>query len=110
MQVRLRCECGREILVTTGDAGASLACACGRTVEVPSLEEFRKLPAVAPPADEEPPGSLFGAVLVVGGALLCCVGLGLLLGNVTGLFPTFPFAGFIVMTVGGAIVSAGSRI
>jgi hypothetical protein len=34
------------------------------------------------------------------------LGVGLLIGNVTGVFPTFPFAGFIVMTIGGVIAGA----
>jgi hypothetical protein len=41
------------------------------------------------------------------GGLIFVVGIGLFLGNKTGLFPTFPFAGFIVMGVGGAIVGVG---
>jgi hypothetical protein len=48
------------------------------------------------------------ALLMFGGLLLV-VGIGLLIGNVTGIFPTFPFAGFIVMGIGGAIFRAGSR-
>ena len=31
------CECGKEHAVTGGQAGSSFPCACGRTVEVPSL-------------------------------------------------------------------------
>jgi hypothetical protein len=40
------------------------------------------------------------------GTLILLLGVGLLIGNITGLFPTFPFAGFIVMTVGGVIAGA----
>lgn len=40
------------------------------------------------------------------GGLIFVVGVGLFIGNVTGLFRTFPFAGFIVMGIGGAIVGA----
>jgi hypothetical protein len=37
------------------------------------------------------------------GGLVFVVGICLLFGNVTGIFPTFPFAGFIVTTIGGVI-------
>jgi hypothetical protein len=43
------------------------------------------------------------------GGLIFVVGIGLFIGNVTGIFPTFPFAGFIVMGIGGAIFGAGQR-
>jgi hypothetical protein len=43
------------------------------------------------------------------GSVLLIVGIGLLIGNVTGLFPTFPFTGFIVMTIGGALFAMGAR-
>jgi hypothetical protein len=48
-------------------------------------------------------------ILQLAGGLLFLAGGGLFMGNVTGLFPTFPFAGFIVMGIGGAIFQAGLR-
>jgi hypothetical protein len=50
-----------------------------------------------------------GLALQLLGGLIFVVGIGLFIGNVTGVFPTFPFAGFIVMGIGGAIVGAGQR-
>jgi uncharacterized membrane protein YkgB len=41
------------------------------------------------------------------GILVILVGIVLLIGNLTGLFPTFPYAGFIVMFVGGLIAKSG---
>jgi hypothetical protein len=41
------------------------------------------------------------------GGIMFVVGIGLFIGNRTGAFPTFPFAGFIVMAIGGAIYGAG---
>src|SRR5581483_2345095 len=41
MQYRLSCECGRELIVSEGSAGASVACACGASVKVPSLGALR---------------------------------------------------------------------
>jgi hypothetical protein len=41
MNYEVRCECGKAHAVTGADAGASLACACGRTVEVPPLHQLR---------------------------------------------------------------------
>lgn len=52
---------------------------------------------------EETPGPIlrvFGAVLVV-------LGVGLLIGNRTGVFPTFPFAGAITMGIGALIFAIG---
>lgn len=36
------CECGKEQAVTGGQAGSSLPCACGRTMEVPSLGALKR--------------------------------------------------------------------
>jgi hypothetical protein len=41
-ELRVRCECGEELPVTEGLAGASIQCQCGRTLQVPSLSELRR--------------------------------------------------------------------
>ena len=41
MKYEVRCACGLAPAVTGADAGATLPCACGRTVEVPPLHELR---------------------------------------------------------------------
>ena len=41
------------------------------------------------------------------GAVIFVIGIGLFIGNKTGVFPTLPFAGLIVMTIGTAIWRAG---
>lgn len=46
MSFRVRCGCGRDVAVVTGDAGLVVRCGCGREVPVPSLRELR---ATAPP-------------------------------------------------------------
>lgn len=43
------------------------------------------------------------------GSLVFVLGVGRLIGNVTGMFPTIPFAGYVVMAAGGAMVGAGNR-
>ncbi len=48
------------------------------------------------------------ALMGVGG-LIFVVGVGLFIGNVTGMFISFPFAGYITMAVGGAIAGAGYK-
>ena len=48
--------------------------------------------------------------LSVIGVLLLLAGVVLFVGNRTGAMPTFPFAGFIVMGVGGALVAAAERV
>jgi hypothetical protein len=109
MRFRLCCACGREVLATRGDAGASLACKCGRTVEVPSLNELQQRPVVEEPAKTEPPLTLVRMAVVFWGGVVSLLGLGLLIGNVTDVFPTFPYAGFLVMAIGGIIAGLGSR-
>ena len=46
--------------------------------------------------------ALLGGVVTVAGALL-------LIGNISGFFPTFPYAGFLTMLAGGAISSLGGN-
>jgi hypothetical protein len=41
------------------------------------------------------------------GALVFVVGVGLFVGNVTGAFPSFPCAGFLVMGLGSLIWKVG---
>ena len=41
------------------------------------------------------------------GAFLFIIGIGLFLGNVTGRFPSFSYAGCMVMCVGGIIYKGG---
>lgn len=43
LQARLHCNCGREVIAHSRDAGRSLACSCGNSVTVPSLSQFRVL-------------------------------------------------------------------
>ena len=57
---------------------------------------------LASPASYARPSSGPSAFGVIGGVIFAA-GVLLLIGNVTGLFPTFPFAGFIVMLIGGGI-------
>lgn len=48
------------------------------------------------------------ALMGVGG-LIFVVGVGLFAGNVTGMFISFPYAGYITMAIGGAIAGAGYK-
>jgi hypothetical protein len=43
------------------------------------------------------------------GVLIFMLGIGLWIGNLSGRFPTFPFAGFVIMTAGGAIIGEACR-
>jgi hypothetical protein len=45
-------------------------------------------------------------LVIIGGAVVA-LGIVLLLGNITGVFPTFPFAGFITLMIGSSILGAG---
>jgi hypothetical protein len=54
-------------------------------------------------------GNVKATVLQLVGGAVFALGIGLLIGNITGLFRTFPFAGYLTMAVGGAIYGAGQR-
>ncbi len=54
-------------------------------------------------------GTVTQMLLQVLGAVVFVVGIGLVIGNQTGMFPTFPFAGFIAMVIGGAIFGVAER-
>jgi hypothetical protein len=41
MKFRVDCVCGDHIMVSEGAAGATFDCACGRTIEIPSLSDLR---------------------------------------------------------------------
>lgn len=50
-----------------------------------------------------------GKALMGVGALIVVVGVALWLGNMTGKFPTFPYAGYITIGIGGAIFAFGKK-
>jgi hypothetical protein len=56
-----------------------------------------------PPEAPDVPESVSGMLLKLLGGAIFVVGLGLFFGNTTGGFPTFPFAGYIVMGIGALI-------
>ena len=43
------------------------------------------------------------------GGLIVVVGIGLWIGNMTGVFPTFPFAGILTIIVGSVIAGSGQK-
>lgn len=49
-------------------------------------------------------------VIMILGTLLFLAGIGLVVGNRTGLFPTIPFAGCILTVIGGLVSAAGKRL
>jgi hypothetical protein len=54
-------------------------------------------------------GSDMGQMLIIVGGVIVVIGAGLWIGNVTGKFVSFPFAGYITMGIGGAIVAFGKK-
>jgi hypothetical protein len=42
MQFHVDCECGKQIAVNEGSAGAIASCACGRSISVPSLIQLKR--------------------------------------------------------------------
>jgi hypothetical protein len=43
VEVELACECGWHVVARSGDAGDSIPCRCGRTVNVPNLGRLRMM-------------------------------------------------------------------
>ena len=50
-----------------------------------------------------------GCILSLLGGLLVITGIALVIGNMSGKFQTFPFAGFITMSIGLAVLAVGLR-
>ena len=46
---QLPCSCGRSIPVELNQAGRQVTCVCGKSMEVPSMRELRKLPTSEEP-------------------------------------------------------------
>ncbi|MFT3880028.1 MAG: hypothetical protein QM703_10265 [Gemmatales bacterium] len=112
----MACSCGRPVIFSDVSLGTSHLCVCGHTLAIPSrdelenkqrqgevklltLEETRQLTSPHRPQQQ--------MAAVVLGTLIVVVGIGLLIGNISGLFPTFPFAGYLTIGLGGLIASAG---
>jgi hypothetical protein len=55
MRYLLSCDCGRQIPISTSQAGETLICECGRSLTAPKLRELRQLPPAA--ESEAPPRS-----------------------------------------------------
>jgi len=45
---RLPCPCGRDVPVRLSQAGESIVCECGKSLEIPTLRELRRLDRVEP--------------------------------------------------------------
>ncbi|MCH5375312.1 MAG: hypothetical protein JJ992_15175 [Planctomycetes bacterium] len=80
MKYLLPCDqCGKEHEVDPSQAGESLPCQCGHTIEVPSLRGLRELkPAVTTqvrPASSRRSSELSRRLILVGGMLLIALGL-----------------------------------
>ncbi|MGZ3417364.1 MAG: hypothetical protein ACXVEF_22650 [Polyangiales bacterium] len=50
-----------------------------------------------------------GMALMGVGGLIFVIGVGLYIGNVTGKFYSFPYAGYITMGIGAAIIAFGKK-
>jgi hypothetical protein len=70
MNYLLPCKaCGTELAVSTGQAGQTLHCRCGATIDVPSIRELRNLPAAEREVASGPTWGSRQGLLFVGGAI-----------------------------------------
>jgi len=56
----LPCPCGRQVPVTRRQAGETVRCACGESLEVPTLLRLTSLPRAAETASAAPSGATWG--------------------------------------------------
>lgn len=75
---------------------------CGASLQANSNTCYYCSPSPQTSTDSGP----FGALQALG-VLIVIVGFILMVGNMTGIFPTFPFAGFITMFIGGLLTRVG---
>lgn len=54
MQYRLTCKCGRAYPVETGQAGGTISCECGETIQIPTMMKIKRLPEWDEGAESEP--------------------------------------------------------
>lgn len=69
-------QCGRKLVVTTGEAGGQTRCECGATVEVPTVRGLRDLEQAPIPAGEAATPWTTRHSVVFLGVLVAVVGLG----------------------------------
>jgi hypothetical protein len=73
MGYQVTCDCGKAHPVTAADAGSSLPCDCGRTVEVPALHELKlQSGETALSADAQLEGMLLNGTFPGAPECVCC--------------------------------------
>ena len=55
-------------------------------------------------------GNPVGLAMWAAGLFVFCLGLFFFFGNITGAFRTVPFAGYLTMMAGGALISSGMKL
>jgi hypothetical protein len=67
MQFQFHCECGKELVADSGQAGLTVSCPCGRSVEVPTwiTPSTRSNTRSRPPAQTGSGLTLFGWLFVI---------------------------------------------
>jgi len=71
----LICSCGEELVVDARQAGETVECKCGKTVDVPRLGDLRQLPVVSDRQSQSPPWTLQQGLTFAAGSLVVLVGI-----------------------------------
>jgi len=77
MKYLLPCKCGQSVEIEAGQAGQTVACACGESLLVPSMLQIKALPVApeAPTTSCEKKHVPYRSALVCGVAGVACLGL-----------------------------------
>jgi hypothetical protein len=103
-------DCGRPLAghrVTCGHCGRGFCASHAHPFHHTCTQSVKPIPGTR---EELHPGtgtSLYGTLVILGGIGVFIFGLFLVVGNKSGVFPTFPFAGFITTTLGLVMVAYG---
>ncbi len=85
VRYRLPCACGQTVLVERSQAGLSVACSCGKSLEVPTIRGLAQLEAVQSAPDQRRWTAQYGLLLI--GALIALVAGGVTAWRVVRLGP-----------------------
>lgn len=105
-------DCGRPLSghrVVCGHCGRGFCASHAHPLHHNCAQTIKPIPGTR---EELHPGignSMYMTIAILGGIGVFILGLVLIVGNRSGVFPTFPFAGFITTTLGLVMIGYGAK-